>query len=423
MNSELSLYGDLLGEIKTRLRQAQIRAAQAANAELVRLYWDIGRLIAARQQQEGWGTGVIPRLSRDLRNELPEIKGFSERNIGRMLRFAREYPDLFPIWQPPVAKLESDTAASAILPGSLAKLEPDLATISILPVPLAKLETDPIGQPSVAQIETGAIVPGPLAQLEAETFSQPVFAKIPWAHNVLLMEGIQEIPIRIWYAEKSIKQGWGYDTLANMIRTRLHERQGGAVTNFATTLPSPQSDLANELIKNTFLFDFLTLEEPFHERELETGLVRHVEKFLLELGRGFAFVGRQYPLSVAEDDYYLDLLFYHLELRAFVVIDLKRGKFKPEYAGKMNFYCSVVDDRLRHEHDQPTIGLILCQHKDRILAEYALRGIQKPIGVADYELTRALPAELASSLPSIEEIEAELQNELDKDRKAAEERA
>ena len=181
-----------------------------------------------------------------------------------------------------------------------------------------------------------------------------------------------------------------------------------AITNFAQTLPAPHAALAQQLLKDPYIFDFLTLEEPFHERELETGLLIHLQKFLLELGRGFAFVGRQHRIEVAGREYFLDLLFYHLHLRCFIVIDLKKGDFEPEHAGKMNCYCSAVDDQLRHPQDQPTIGLILCQTRDRIIAEYALRDMQKPIGVAEYELTRALPKELASSLPSIEDIEAEL---------------
>ena len=200
--------------------------------------------------------------------------------------------------------------------------------------------------------------------------------------------------------------------LVAQIKSRLHERQGTAVSNFATTLPEVHASLAQGLLKDPFLFDFLTLEEHFHERELEVGLLSHIEKFLLELGRGFAFVGRQYPLTVSDREFYLDLLFYHLHLRCFVVVDLKRGEFLPEHAGKMNFYCSVVDDQLRHSQDAPTLGLILCQSKDRIIAEYALRDVHKPIGIADYEFTRALPAELASSLPSIEAIEAELSRTL-----------
>lgn len=356
MTTELARYGDLLSEIKGRIRAAQTRAVQAVNAELLRLYWDIGRLIEARQEQKGWGSGVIPKLARDLHNELPELKGFSERNLKLMTQFAREYPALFEIGQTAVARLG------------------------------------------------GATAPGEIGQ--------PPFAQIPWAHNVLLIQKVKDTPSRLWYARHTLEQGWSHDTLAAMIRSGAHTRQGAAVTNFPGRLPHEQSAMAAGLLKDPYVFDFLTLTEPFQERELETGLVRHLEKFLLELGQGFAFVGRQYRLEVSDKEFFLDLLFYHLGLRCFIVVDLKRGDFKPEYAGKMNFYCSVVDDRLRHENDRPTIGLILCQTKDRILAEYTLRDINKPIGVADYEIARALPAALASSLPSIEAIEAELQGDL-----------
>jgi predicted nuclease of restriction endonuclease-like (RecB) superfamily len=245
-------------------------------------------------------------------------------------------------------------------------------------------------------------------QLSAAPILQRAVVQLSWAHNVILIQKLKHLPTRLWYARQTLEQGWSRDTLAVQIKNRAHERQGAAVTNFSTTLPEAHAALARGLLKDPYLFDFLTLEEPFHERELETGLLAHIQTFLIELGRGFAFVGRQYRLEVSDREFYLDLLFYHLHLRCFVVVDLKKGDFKPEYAGKMNFYCSVVDDQLRHPEDAPTIGLILCQTKDRILAEYALRDINKPIGVADYELTRALPAALVSSLPSIEDIEAEL---------------
>jgi predicted nuclease of restriction endonuclease-like (RecB) superfamily len=252
-------------------------------------------------------------------------------------------------------------------------------------------------------------VPQPVAQmLESSPNLQQLAAKIPWGHNILLMEKIKDLPIRLWYMQQTIEQGWSRDTLVAMIKSKDHDRQEQAVSNFSVRLPVPQSELARQLLKDPYIFDFLTLEEPFHERELETGLIRHLEKFLLELGSGFAFVGRQYHLAVSDRDFYLDLLFYHLKLRCFIVIELKKGDFKPEYAGKMNFYCSVVDDQLRNETDQPTIGLILCQTKDRILAEYSLRDIHKPIGISDYELTRVLPENLKSSLPTVEEIEEEL---------------
>ena len=289
---------------------------------------------------------------------------------------------------------------------------------SILQRSVAKLVPQPVALIGDAKREASEIVQQPAAQLPAKTMLpilQRSVAKLPWGTNITLMEKVDHLPTRLWYAEKALQEGWTRDTLTAQIKNRAHERQGAAITNFATTLPEAHASLAQGLLKDPYLFDFLTLEEPFHDRELETDLLRHLEKFLLELGRGFAFVGRQYRMEVSDRDVYLDLLFYHLHLRCFVVVDLKKGEFKPEYAGKMNFYCSAVDDLVRHEHDTPTIGLILCQTKDRIFAEYALRDIHKPIGLADYELTRALPTELASSLPSIEDIETELAHDLDKE--------
>lgn len=240
---------------------------------------------------------------------------------------------------------------------------------------------------------------------------QQSVAKLPWGHIIVLMQRVKDIDQRLWYANQVFQNGWGRDTLVQMIKTDTWLRQGKAATNFDLTLPEPQSVLVSETLKNPYAFDFLTLAEPFSERELEVELVKHLEKFLLELGAGFAFVGRQYQLTISERDFYLDLLFYHLKLRCFVVIELKKGEFKPEYAGKMNFYCSAVDDSLKHPTDAPTIGLILCQTKDKIFAEYALKDVKKPIGISEYELTRILPQNLESSLPTIEEIE----NELEKD--------
>lgn len=283
-------FGALLGEIKARIQSGQTRALVAVNRELVRLYWDIGRIIQRRQKAEGWGAAVIPRLSRALHNELPELKGFSERNIKRM----------------------------------------------------------------------------------------------------------------------TLARGWSRDTLALQIQASAHARHGRGTSNFSTLLPPPQSDLTQQALKDPYIFDFLTLTDPFQERDLETQLVGHLEKFLIELGQGFAFLGRQYRLDVGHEDFYVDLLFYHVRLRAFIVIDLKKGAFKPEYAGKLNFCCSVVNDHMKHPSDGPTIGLILCQSRDRLLAEYSLSGIAQPIGISTYQLTRALPPGLRSALPTVEEIEAEL---------------
>ena len=353
----LARYPALLADIKQRIGQAQTRAVLAVNAELIRLYWEIGQMLDVRQKTEGWGAAVIPRLALDIRNELPEEKGFSERNIKRMLAFYREYRELEFVPQ------------------------------------------------AVAQMGSADKVPRAVA-----LFTPKLVTSIPWGHHLLLMEKIKNTATRSWYMQATLTNGWSRNILQIQIETAAHARQGKTTSNFAQRLPPPQSDLVQQALKDPYLFDFLTLAEPFHERELETGLIRHLEKFLLALGQGFAFVARQHHIEVGDQDFYIDLLFYHLRLRCFVVIELKRGAFKPEYAGKMNFYCSVVDDVLRHAQDAPTIGLILCQRQNEVIAEYALRGVDKPIGVSTFELTRALPTELASELPSIEQIERELGN-------------
>lgn len=362
-------YTALLAEIKQRIRTAQVRTAMVANTGLLMLYWEIGGVLAGRQKKEGWGAGVLPRLAADLHHALPEVKGFSDRNMRLMVQFYEEYPALFPIWQPAVAKLKNH----------------------------------PAPRPKESRSTAQWIAPSPASAI----WQQPV-AKLPWGHNVILIQKVKDRPARLWYAQQAFEHGWSRHVLFAQIQNGAHERQGKAVTNFTRTLPPAQSDLAAQLLKDPYVFDFLTLEKPFHERELETGLLRHIQDFLVALGTGFAWVGRQVHLKVGDDDFYMDLLFYHLRLRCFVVIDLKVGRFKAEYAGKMNFYLNAVDDRLRHATDQPSIGLILCENKNKIVAEYALRGMNKAIGVSAYELTRALPRKFRSALPSIEQLEQEL---------------
>ena len=363
-------FAALLADVKGRIQTSQTRAVLAVNAELVRLYWDIGRIIDQRQQREGWGAAVIPRLAKELKNELPELKGFSERNIGRMIHFYREYPVPESISQPPVAKLP----APPILPPPVAKL-----------VPASK-------------------VPPPVALLP-----DSLLWTVPWAHHVILMDKMPDIPTRRWYMDQILANGWSgiFSPCKSILKPTL-----GTARPFPTSppcSPAPQSDLVQQTLKDPYIFDFLTLTEPFQERELETELVKQLEKFLIELGQGFAFVGRQYRLDVGDEDFSIDLLFYHLRLRAFIAIDLKKGKFKPEYAGKLNFYCNVINDKLRHTTDAATIGLILCQSHDKLQAEYSFAGIDKPIGIATYELTRTLPKSVQSALPTVEEIEAEFQ--------------
>ncbi len=241
-----------------------------------------------------------------------------------------------------------------------------------------------------------------------EQFTQQVAAQIPWFHNCVLLDKVTDPAMREWYIRETIQNGWSRNVLVHQIESRLFERQGKAVTNFAQTLPSPQSELAQQILKDPYNFDFLSLDKEAHERDLERGLVDHVRQFLLELGAGFAFVGSQYHLEVGGQDFYIDLLFYHLHLRCFVVIDLKMTAFQPEDAGKMNFYLSAADDLLRHPADQPTIGVILCKTQNKVVAEYALRDMSKPIGVSVYQLTEALPENLQGQLPTVEALEAEL---------------
>ena len=355
-------YPLILQSLKDRVRQSQTKAMLAVNRELILLYWDVGRLIARRQNLDGWGRSTVERLAADLQKAFPGISGFSRTNIFRMRAFFLAY--------------------------------------GIFQVP------QPVGESSRV-----AIVPQPVGQLDDAP--PEAVLNLPWGHNSVLIEKIKDPNTRLWYAAKTIEHGWSRAVLTVQIESGLYQRQGKAITNFAATLPSPQSDLAQQTLKDPYLFDFLTLHDDAVERDLERGLIEHVQNFLLELGAGFAFVGRQVPLSVGDEEDYLDLLFYHLKLRCFVVIDLKMKKFTPADAGQMNYYLSAVDDLMRHPSDAPTIGLILCKSKDRIKAEYALRDINKPIGVSEWQtkLVESLPETLKGSLPSIEEIEAEFGSE------------
>lgn len=255
-----------------------------------------------------------------------------------------------------------------------------------------------------------------LAQLCSETpILQQVAAKLPWGHTLVLIDRLKADNERLWYGLQTIEHGWSRAVLQIQIETQLHARQVDAlkVSNFKDRLPELQSDMAQEVLKDPYIFDFLSVGDEAHEREVERELVKHITEFLLELGSGFSYVGKQVHLEVAGDDFYIDLLFYHLKLRCYVVIELKAGAFKPEYAGKLNFYCSAVDDLLRHKNDNPTIGLLLCKEKNALLAEYALRDMNKALAVSDYQLTRAIPENLKPSLPTVEEIEQELRQDTD----------
>lgn len=243
-------------------------------------------------------------------------------------------------------------------------------------------------------------------------FVQEVLAQLTWYHNMTLLDKVPDKQNRLFYVKHAIEHGWSRSIMVTQIENALHKRQGQAITNFKDKLFAPQSDLAHYTLKDPYIFDFLSIGDEAHEREVEKALIHHMEKFLLELGAGFAFVGRQYHLEVGNQDFYIDLLFYHLKLRCFFVIELKDKDFKPEYAGKMNFYLSAIDDLIKHPSDNPSIGLILCKSKNNVLAEYALRDMTKPIGLAEYKLAEALPENLKVALPTIEELEAELAKDL-----------
>ena len=354
-------YASLLTDIKIRVKAAQLRAAVTVNRELIQMYWDIGRVIVTAQETKGYGKQVVERLASDLQNEFPGMAGFSPQNIWFMRSFYLAWSAMSPKLSQAVRE-----SKAAILSQPVRESSP--------PAP-----------------------PAPISEL-------------PWGHNRLLLSKLDKPAIRLWYAHKAVQHGWSRAVLTHHIETQLHKREGKAVTNFKHTLPPPQSDLAEQTLKDPYNFDFLTLGSDAHERDLELGLLEHIQRFLLELGVGFAFVGRQYHLEVSGHDYYLDLLFYHLRLRCYVVIDLKMKAFEPEFAGKMNFYLSAVDDQLRHADDQPSIGLLLCKERDHLTVEYALRDLKKPIGVAQWQtkLVESLPKNLKGSLPTVAEIEAEL---------------
>ena len=332
-------YANLLASLKKRIQQERIKTVLSANCAMVMLYWDIGASILERQQTEGWGAKVIDRLSFDLKEAFPDMKGFSSRNLKYMRKFAESWRD--------------------------------------------------------------------------RQLVQRTVALIPWRSNLALLDKLKDLKQRLWYAQKTIENGWSRDVLSFQIETQLHKRLGKATNNFELALPPADSDMASQIFKDPYVFDFLGTAEPRREAELEQKLIEHLEKFLLELGQGFAFVGRQVHMEVGDDDFYIDLLFYHLKLRCYVVVELKAGKFQAGHVSQLNMYMNIVDDLMRHPDDKPTIGLLLVKEKNKTLAKYALAGYTKPIGVAEWErqITESLPENLKSSLPTIEEIEAEFSAE------------
>lgn len=329
-------YINWVNELKTLIQRTQIKASISVNRELMSLYWTIGKSISEKVNTANWGSSVVEELSKDLKEEFPNQKGFSRSNLFSMKKWFEFY----------------------------------------------------------SQSE----------EIDIEKIQQLV-GQIPWGHNVVIISKSKNIEEAIFYSNKTIENNWSRSVLLHQIELNLYERHGKAITNFTETLPTPHSELATETLKDPYKFDFLTLQEKALEKDIEIQLVKHITSFLLELGTGFSFVGQQVPVKIDNQDFYIDLLFYHIKLKCYVVVELKAIEFKAEFAGKMNLYLSAIDDSLKTKAENPTIGLLLCKSKSKIIAEYALRGMTQPIGIAEYEINNAIPKEIKTELPTIEEIE------------------
>ena len=328
-------YINWVNELKTLIQRTQIKASISVNRELMSLYWTIGKSISEKVNTANWGSSVVEELSKDLKEEFPNQKGFSRSNLFSMKKWFEFYSQ---------------------------------------------------------------------SEIDIEKIQQLV-GQIPWGHNVVIISKSKNIEEAIFYSNKTIENNWSRSVLLHQIELNLYEGHGKAITNFTETLPTPHSELATETLKDPYKFDFLTLQEKALEKDIEIQLVKHITSFLLELGTGFSFVGQQVPVKIDNQDFYIDLLFYHIKLKCYVVVELKAIEFKAEFAGKMNLYLSAIDDSLKTKAENPTIGLLLCKSKSEIIAEYALRGMTQPIGIAEYEINNAIPKEIKTELPTIEEIE------------------
>lgn len=350
-------------DIEQLIDTAKLHTALNVNVGTLTLYWNIGKSILQKQEQEGWGKQVIEQLSKDLISRYPDDRGYSVRNLRYMKRFASAYPD-FPILQ----------------------------------VALAELKELPILQATLAELEN-----------EGKEFVQVPLAQISWYHHISLLPKVKDEAERAYYITETAQNGWSRDVMLLQIDNGYIHAKGHAINNFEQTLPPPQSDLARYIFKDPYNFSFIGTVALQNELDIEKSLTSKITDFLLEMGRGFAYIGRQYHISVDGDDYYIDLLMYHLKLHCYVVVELKAVEFKPEFVSKLNFYISAVDDLVKSPEDKPTIGLLLCRTKSNKKAEFSLRGITQPMGIAQYE-TEKLFADVASALPQIEEIEKSVED-------------
>ena len=408
-NTDKQDFSPIVRAIGSDLEQTQVRVIASANADMLFHYWKVGHFILYLQKKEGWGSKVIDNLSKAIRSQYPDKKGYSARNLIYMCQFAKAYPMEILIEMGKVEELLNSPSVDNVL-----QLTNELNQFTQQPVAIIQnpdIQENIITQQPVAQLcevsETlSAIYHSDISKIE-EIFKQSAIVRSNWASHVILLNSKLPLGECYWYITQAVANGWSRNVLQMQIETNLFARQIEAkkVNNFAVRLPNPQSDLANYLMKDPYIFDLMGQTDKMAERDLEQQLVSHITKYLLEMGSGFAFVAQQKHFEVGEQDFYADLILYNIQLHAYVVVELKASPFKPEYMGQLNFYINVVDDTLRGEHDNKTIGLLLCNGGDKVVAQYALSGYDQPIGVSDYQLSRAIPENLKSALPTIEEVE------------------
>ena len=411
---DLSLVVRAIG---SNLEHTQVRMIASANADMLFHYWKVGNFILYLQKKEGWGSKVIDNLSKAIRSKYPDKKGYSTRNLIYMCQFAKAYPMEILLEMGKVEKQLNSTSVDNVL-----QLTSELNQFT--QEPLAQIQAtdnqgniitqEPLAQLGEISEVLSVIYQHDINQIE-EIFKQSAVVRTNWASHVILLNSKLPLGERYWYITQAVGNGWSSNVLQMQIESNLFARQitTTKVSNFSVRLPKPQSDLANYLMKDPYIFDMMGQTEAMNERDIERQLVQHITKYLLEMGSGFAFVAQQKHFEVGDSDFYADLILYNIQLHAYVVIELKATPFKPEYMGQLNFYINVVDDTLRGEHDNKTIGLILCNGGDKVVAQYALSGYDQPIGVSGYQLSKAIPENLKSALPTVEEVEEELNRLVD----------
>ena len=412
---DLSLVVRAIG---TDLEHTQVRLIASANADMLFHYWKVGHFILYLQKKEGWGSKVIDNLSKAIRSKYPDKKGYSTRNLIYMCQFAKAYPTEVLTEMGKVEELLNSPSVNNVLQLT-SKLnqftQEPLAQIQATDIQGNIITQQPVAQLGEISEMLSAIYHSDISKIE-EIFKHSAVVRTNWASHVILLNSKLPLGERYWYITQAVANGWSSNVLQMQIETNLFARQITAkkVNNFSVRLPKPQSDLANYLMKDPYIFDMMGQTDKMAERDIEKQLVSHITKYLLEMGSGFAFVAQQKHFEVGDSDFYADLILYNIQLHAYVVVELKATPFKPEYMGQLNFYINVVDDTLRGEYDNKTIGLLLCNGGDKVVAQYALSGYDQPIGVSDYQLSKAIPDNLKSALPTVEEVEEELSKIVDK---------